>query len=111
LYTAGSVWILTMMQSCASAAKLRAAGPFSLSASVARARATREGADISFMVGEAASIPFDAERFDVGVDHVKRSVDAGHDSASTPQFECEITITATHIENPATPNVTQEAQD
>ena len=26
LYTAGSVWILTMMQSCASAAKLRAAG-------------------------------------------------------------------------------------
>ena len=27
LYTAGSVWILTMMQSCASAAKLRAAGP------------------------------------------------------------------------------------
>jgi len=36
---------------------------------------------------------------------------AGHDSASTPQFECEITITATHIENPAIPNVTQEAQD
>jgi SAM-dependent methyltransferase len=33
----------------------------------ARARATREGADISFMVGEAASIPFDAERFDVVV--------------------------------------------
>ena len=29
-----SVWILTMMQSCASAAKLRAAGPFSQSASV-----------------------------------------------------------------------------
>src|SRR5437899_13049765 len=29
-----SVWILTMMQSCASAAKLRAAGPFSRSASV-----------------------------------------------------------------------------
>ena len=29
-----SVWILTMMQSCASAAKLRAAGPFSPSASV-----------------------------------------------------------------------------
>ena len=29
-----SVRILTMMQSCASAAKLRAAGPFSLSASV-----------------------------------------------------------------------------
>jgi len=27
-----SVWILTMMQSCASAAKLRAAGPFSPSA-------------------------------------------------------------------------------
>jgi uncharacterized protein len=38
-------------------------------------------------------------------------IPAGHDSASTPQFECEITITATHIENPATPNVTQEAQD
>src|SRR6201988_5289383 len=33
-----SVWILTMMQSCASAAKLRAAGPFSLSASVPRLR-------------------------------------------------------------------------
>ena len=31
-----SVWILTMMQSCASAAKLRAAGPFSRSASSAR---------------------------------------------------------------------------
>src|SRR6516162_738368 len=31
-----SVWILTMMQSCASAAKLRAAGPFSPSASVPR---------------------------------------------------------------------------
>src|SRR6516164_7583715 len=31
-----SVWILTMMQSCASAAKLREAGPFSLSASVPR---------------------------------------------------------------------------
>ena len=29
-----SVWILTMMQSCASASKLRAAGPFSPSASV-----------------------------------------------------------------------------
>jgi hypothetical protein len=29
-----SVWILTMMQSCASAAKLRAAGPFFQSASV-----------------------------------------------------------------------------
>ena len=28
LYAVGSVWILTMMQSCASAAKLRAAGPF-----------------------------------------------------------------------------------
>jgi hypothetical protein len=33
-----SVRILTMMQSCASAAKLRAAGPFSLSASVPRLR-------------------------------------------------------------------------
>jgi SAM-dependent methyltransferase len=33
----------------------------------ARARAKREGADISFMVGEAASIPFDLERFDVVV--------------------------------------------
>src|SRR5215468_4409826 len=33
-----SVWILTMMQSCASAAKLRAAGPFSPSASVPRLR-------------------------------------------------------------------------
>src|SRR5215471_1251649 len=32
------VWILTMMQSCASAAKLRAAGPFSPSASVPRLR-------------------------------------------------------------------------
>src|SRR5215468_10716758 len=31
-----SIWILTMMQSCASAAKLRAAGPFSPSASVPR---------------------------------------------------------------------------
>ena len=31
-----SVWILTMMRSCASAAKLRAAGPFSRSASGAR---------------------------------------------------------------------------
>jgi hypothetical protein len=29
-----SVWILTMTQSCASAAKLRAAGPFSQSASM-----------------------------------------------------------------------------
>ena len=35
LYTAGS-WILTMMRSCASAAKLRAAGPFYRSASSAR---------------------------------------------------------------------------
>src|SRR5215813_13341443 len=34
----GPFWILTMMQSCASAAKLRAAGPFSLSASVPRLR-------------------------------------------------------------------------
>ena len=33
----------------------------------ARARAKREGADILFMVGEAASIPFDPERFDVVV--------------------------------------------
>ena len=33
----------------------------------ARARAKREGADISFMVGEAESIPFDPERFDVVV--------------------------------------------
>src|SRR5215472_18557428 len=33
-----SVWILTMMQSCASAAKLRAAGPFSPSALVPRLR-------------------------------------------------------------------------
>jgi SAM-dependent methyltransferase len=33
----------------------------------ARVRAKREGADMSFMVGEAASIPFDAERFDVVV--------------------------------------------
>ena len=33
----------------------------------ARARAKREGADISFMVGEAASIPFDPQRFDVVV--------------------------------------------
>src|SRR6266853_1273386 len=31
-----SVWILTMMQSCASAAKLRTAGPFSPSASMPR---------------------------------------------------------------------------
>jgi len=34
-----SVWILTMMQSCASAAKLRAAGPFSPSASCAMSAA------------------------------------------------------------------------
>ena len=34
LVSGRSVWILTMMQSCASAAKLRAAGPFSPSASV-----------------------------------------------------------------------------
>lgn len=33
----------------------------------ARARAKQEGADISFMVGEAANIPFDPERFDVVV--------------------------------------------
>jgi SAM-dependent methyltransferase len=33
----------------------------------ARARAKQEGADIPFMVGEAASIPFDSERFDVVV--------------------------------------------
>lgn len=33
----------------------------------ARARAKQEGADISFMVGEAASIPFAPERFDVVV--------------------------------------------
>ena len=33
----------------------------------AKARAAREGADMSFMVGEAASVPFDAERFDVVV--------------------------------------------
>src|SRR5215471_18224621 len=33
----------------------------------ATARAKREGADISFMVGEAASIPFDPERFDAVV--------------------------------------------
>jgi SAM-dependent methyltransferase len=33
----------------------------------ARARAKREDAHISFMVGEAASIPFDLERFDVVV--------------------------------------------
>jgi SAM-dependent methyltransferase len=33
----------------------------------ARAGAEREGADISFMVGEAASIPFAPERFDVDV--------------------------------------------
>lgn len=33
----------------------------------ARARAKREGGDISFVVGEAASIPFDLERFDVVV--------------------------------------------
>src|SRR5215831_19034358 len=33
----------------------------------ARARAKREGADIAFIVGEAASIPFDPERFDVVV--------------------------------------------
>jgi ubiquinone/menaquinone biosynthesis C-methylase UbiE len=33
----------------------------------ARARAKREGADISFLVGEAASIPFEPERFDVVV--------------------------------------------
>ena len=33
----------------------------------ARARAKREGADISFLVGEAASIPFDPGRFDVVV--------------------------------------------
>src|SRR5215510_8825969 len=38
LYAEGPFWILTMMQSCASAAKLRAAGPFSLSASVPRLR-------------------------------------------------------------------------
>ena len=31
-----TAWILTMMQSCASAAKLRAAGPFFWSASVPR---------------------------------------------------------------------------
>jgi ubiquinone/menaquinone biosynthesis C-methylase UbiE len=31
----------------------------------ARARAKREGAEISFLVGEAASIPFEPERFDV----------------------------------------------
>ena len=31
----------------------------------ATARAKREGADVSFMVGEAAIIPFDPERFDV----------------------------------------------
>ena len=29
------------------------------------ARAKREGADISFMVGDATGIPFDPERFDV----------------------------------------------
>jgi hypothetical protein len=34
LYAVGFALILTMMQSCASAAKLRAAGPFSSSASV-----------------------------------------------------------------------------
>jgi 2-polyprenyl-3-methyl-5-hydroxy-6-metoxy-1,4-benzoquinol methylase len=33
----------------------------------ARARAKREGADIALTVGEAASIPFDPERFDVVV--------------------------------------------
>src|SRR5215472_1557336 len=33
----------------------------------ARARAKREDADISFLVGEAASIPFDPGRFDVAV--------------------------------------------
>ena len=33
----------------------------------ARTRATQDGADISFLVGEAASIPFDPERFDVVV--------------------------------------------
>jgi ubiquinone biosynthesis O-methyltransferase len=33
----------------------------------ARARAKREGVDISFIVGEAASIPLDPERFDVVV--------------------------------------------
>jgi ubiquinone/menaquinone biosynthesis C-methylase UbiE len=33
----------------------------------ARVRAKREGADMSFMVGKAASIPCDAERFDVVV--------------------------------------------
>ena len=33
----------------------------------ATARAKREGADISFMMGEAASIPFDPERLDVVV--------------------------------------------
>src|SRR6516225_3290246 len=33
----------------------------------ARARAKREGADISFMVGEAVTMPFDPERFDVVV--------------------------------------------
>jgi SAM-dependent methyltransferase len=33
----------------------------------ARARAKRDGADISFKVGEAASIPFDPGRFDVVV--------------------------------------------
>jgi SAM-dependent methyltransferase len=33
----------------------------------ARARAKLEGADISFMIGEAASIPFQSERFDVVV--------------------------------------------
>ena len=35
LYAVGPSWILTMMQSCASAAKLRAAGPFFRSASSA----------------------------------------------------------------------------
>jgi hypothetical protein len=35
LYTVGPLGSLTMMQSCASAAKLRAAGPFSQSASSA----------------------------------------------------------------------------
>src|SRR5215471_1701102 len=33
----------------------------------ARTRAKREGADISFLVGEAAGIPFDPQRFDVVV--------------------------------------------
>ena len=33
----------------------------------ARTRAKREGADISFLVGEAAGIPFDPQRFDIVV--------------------------------------------